>query len=155
MPAPDSLLVHVPALPAWVGKMLPALTQSGLPPTGPVIYYRDPDGKPFYALEPKRKKDGRAYVAVRASEDISFEDRPPNAAPAAEAAAPGGGKRVLYYRNPMGLPDTSPVQARAFPSTRACAVHNPVAIVSSMATGKCDTGPCSSATPLRGARRSG
>ena len=27
----------------------------------------------------------------------------------AEAAAPGSGKRVLYYRNPMGLPDTSPV----------------------------------------------
>jgi Cu(I)/Ag(I) efflux system membrane fusion protein len=33
------------------------------------------------------------------------------AAPAASAAAPAatGKPRVLYYRNPMGLPDTSPV----------------------------------------------
>src|SRR3954466_6474225 len=29
------------------------------------------------------------------------------------------------------------------PPTRACLVHNPVANVSSMATGLCDTGPCS------------
>jgi hypothetical protein len=29
VPAPDSLLVHVPALPAWVGKMLPALRSVG------------------------------------------------------------------------------------------------------------------------------
>lgn len=31
------------------------------------------------------------------------------APPAAAAAAPAAGKTVLYYRNPMGLPDTSPV----------------------------------------------
>jgi len=30
-------------------------------------------------------------------------------------------------------------------STRACVVHNPVANLSSLATGLCDTGPCSSA----------
>lgn len=29
-------------------------------------------------------------------------------APAASAEAPAGGKKILYYRNPMGLPDTSP-----------------------------------------------
>lgn len=31
------------------------------------------------------------------------------APPAAAAAAPAAGKTILYYRNPMGLPDTSPV----------------------------------------------
>jgi len=74
--------------------------------TGPVIYYRDPDGKPFYSLEPKKTADGRDYRPVHASEDVSFEDEPVQAAEAPAASAQGG-KRVLYYRNPMGLPDTS------------------------------------------------
>jgi Cu(I)/Ag(I) efflux system membrane fusion protein len=72
-------------------------------PQGAVIYYRDPDGRPFYSAEPKRTADGRDFVPVRASEDVSFEDAPQ---PQAQNA---GQKRILYYRNPMGLPDTSPV----------------------------------------------
>jgi membrane fusion protein, copper/silver efflux system len=76
-------------------------------PTGPVIYYRDPDGKPLYALEPKQTPDGRPYRAVLASEDVSFD--PPAAPPPTTAAGQPGGRRILYYRNPMGLPDTSPV----------------------------------------------
>ena len=31
--------------------------------SGPVIYYRDPDDKPFYSLEPKQTPDGRPYRA--------------------------------------------------------------------------------------------
>src|SRR3954464_2079518 len=108
LPAPDRLLAQVPALPAWASQMLPVLIRSAGAPTGPVIYYRDPDGKPFYALEPKRTQDGRAYAAVHASEDVSFEDKP-QVVSASESASQAGGKRVLYYRNPMGLPDTSPV----------------------------------------------
>lgn len=74
--------------------------------TGAVIYYQDPDGKPAYSATPRRTEDGREFRAVRASEDVSFEDKPPSTA---EAAAPASPRRVLYYRNPMGLPDTSPV----------------------------------------------
>lgn len=71
--------------------------------TGPVIYYRDPDG-PFYSAGPKKNASGKDYVAVRASEDVSFEDKPP------EVAQPqSSSRRIRYYRNPMGLPDTSPV----------------------------------------------
>src|SRR5205807_645203 len=33
------------------------------------------------------------------------------AAPA-PAAAPGGERKILYYRNPMGLPDTSPAHCQ-------------------------------------------
>jgi membrane fusion protein, copper/silver efflux system len=73
-------------------------------PSGPVIYYRDPDGRPFYSLEPKKTQDGRLYRAVLASEDISFDLKAATARP-----GPAGAKRILYYRNPMGLPDTSPV----------------------------------------------
>jgi Cu(I)/Ag(I) efflux system membrane fusion protein len=74
--------------------------------TGAVIYYQDPDGKPVYSATPRRTRDGRAFRTVRASEDVSFEGRPPATV---EAAGQAGPRRILYYRNPMGLPDTSPM----------------------------------------------
>lgn len=77
-------------------------------PTGPVIYYRDPDGLPAYAATPKKTVDGRDFRPVLAGEDLSFEDKPAAAATAAAAPASSEPKRILYYRNPMGLPDTSP-----------------------------------------------
>jgi membrane fusion protein, copper/silver efflux system len=80
----------------------PATTQ---PPSGPVVYYRDPDGKPLYSAERAETPDGRPYRPVLASEDIDFD--PQRKAPANGAAAPGS-KKVRYYRNPMGLPDVSP-----------------------------------------------
>jgi Cu(I)/Ag(I) efflux system membrane fusion protein len=70
----------------------------------PIIYYRDPDNKPLYSLEPKQTPDGRAYRAILATEDINFD----NAEKTAAQAQPGN-RRILYYRNPMGLPDISPV----------------------------------------------
>ncbi|RWK37391.1 efflux RND transporter periplasmic adaptor subunit [Mesorhizobium sp.] len=74
-------------------------------PSGPVIYYRHPDGDPAYSSTPKRTEDGRDFVAVLASEDVSFEVRPEMKA-GGEAVAPSD-RKILYYRNPMGLPDTS------------------------------------------------
>jgi membrane fusion protein, copper/silver efflux system len=82
----------------------PAEAVKPKPASGPVIYYRDPDGKPFYSSTPKKTKDGRNFVTVLASEDVSFDK--PKPAKAAEGRA---SKRIRYYRNPMGLPDTSPV----------------------------------------------
>lgn len=79
-------------------------------PIGAIIYYRHPDGLPQFSATPKNADDGRPFVAAHASEDVTFEDA---AAPAGTAAAevdtkvePAKGK-LLYYRNPMGLPDTS------------------------------------------------
>ena len=69
------------------------------------IYYRDPDGKPFYSLTPKKTPDGRDYVAVPAGADISFEPKHAHEPPATAQ----GPRKIKYYRNPMGLPDTSPV----------------------------------------------
>jgi Cu(I)/Ag(I) efflux system membrane fusion protein len=94
---------------AWFEGTAAAPASANPAPTGPVIYYRDPDGLPAYAATPKKTADGRDFLPVLAEEDLSFEDKPP--APAATvAAAPANGepKRILYYRNPMGLPDTSP-----------------------------------------------
>ena len=72
--------------------------------TDPVVYFRDPDGKPLYSLGPRKVPDGRDYLPVRASEDTSFGKTTTPAKPQAS-----GSRRILYYRNPMGLPDTSPV----------------------------------------------
>jgi membrane fusion protein, copper/silver efflux system len=69
-----------------------------------IIYYRDPDGKPFYSLEPKQTRDGRAYRPVLADEDVSFDLSTTKPSPSRPTS-----RRILYYRNPMGLPDTSPV----------------------------------------------
>jgi membrane fusion protein, copper/silver efflux system len=68
-------------------------------PTGPVIYYKDPNGRPFYSLTPRNTDDGKPYVAVHASEDVSFDPKP-----ATEGQA---GRKIIHYRNPMGLPDIS------------------------------------------------
>ena len=94
-------------LPGWVSAMLPAAANpvSERPaPTGPIIYYRDPDGAPDYALAPKKTASGKEYSAVRASEDVSFDEKGPEAA----AAKTAGSGKIKFYRNPMGLPDTSP-----------------------------------------------
>jgi Cu(I)/Ag(I) efflux system membrane fusion protein len=80
---------------------MPAVAQGAAAP----LYYRDPDGKPLYSLTPKKTPDGRDYVAVPAGADISFEPKP---APEPAAAARGP-RKIKYYRNPMGLPDTSPL----------------------------------------------
>jgi Cu(I)/Ag(I) efflux system membrane fusion protein len=87
----------------------PLAAAGGQAPSGPVIYYRHPDGDPSYSLTPKRTEDGRDFLAVLASEDLSFEDRPkPEVKAAGGEASEPGGRKILYYRNPMGLPDTSP-----------------------------------------------
>lgn len=73
---------------------------------GPILYYRDPDGAPIYSATPRDTKDGRAFRAVRAGEDSGFEDKPPATLAGPEKNA---SRRILYYRNAMGLPDISPV----------------------------------------------
>jgi Cu(I)/Ag(I) efflux system membrane fusion protein len=67
------------------------------------LYYQDPDGKPLYSPTPKKTEDGRDYVAVPAAADAPDQPAPMN------AADPQGERKIKYYRNPMGLPDTSPV----------------------------------------------
>jgi Cu(I)/Ag(I) efflux system membrane fusion protein len=61
----------------------------------PVLYYKDPMGKPDYSPVPKKDGMGMDFVPVYEESD----DTPP--------PKPQG--RIRFYRNPMGLPDTSPV----------------------------------------------
>jgi Cu(I)/Ag(I) efflux system membrane fusion protein len=69
------------------------------------LYYQDPSGKPDYSPTPKKDAEGRDYVPVF-DEPGAAASTP---APSAPATAQGGDRKILYYRNPMGLPDTSPV----------------------------------------------
>jgi membrane fusion protein, copper/silver efflux system len=66
------------------------------------LYYQDPSGKPDYSATPKKNAEGRDYVPVYDEPDAG-----PAGTPA--SASPGGERKILYYRNPMGLPDTSAV----------------------------------------------
>ena len=91
--------------PAFALAAVVSLARADDQPRRP-LFYQDPDGKPFYASGPKKTSDGRDYKPV-------FDDAAPQpAAPVATAgpapAKPPGDHRILYYRNPMGLPDTSP-----------------------------------------------
>lgn len=100
-----------PASPPWLAALLDGggiVPASGAVPEGPIVYYRHPDGDPAYSATPRKTGDGRDFVAVRASEDISF-DAPASAETMAADQAVPRDRRILYYRNPMGLPDTSPV----------------------------------------------
>ena len=93
-------------LTGWLDAVLPAAAKQsqGQPEaTGPIVYYRDSNGLPDYSPTPKKTSAGKDYLAVRASEEVSFEDKAPET-----ATAKGGERRIRYYRNPMGLPDTSP-----------------------------------------------
>lgn len=75
--------------------------------TGPIIYWRHPDGLPEWAASEAKTADGRAFLPVRSSEDLALN---PATEPAAELAPVAEAERsILYYRNPMGLPDTSRV----------------------------------------------
>ena len=70
-----------------------------------ILYYRDPSGAPYWSAEPKKDADGRDYLPVYEDEEVSFEpgERRSTRRPHSRS------RKILYYRNPMGLPDTSPV----------------------------------------------
>jgi Cu(I)/Ag(I) efflux system membrane fusion protein len=104
-----AILATAGASPWWLryaGHLaLPVAATANAQPAEAPLYYRDPDGKPFYSLTPKKTADGRDFMPVPKGGDISFDDPPATQ----EKASVEGPRKVKYYRNPMGLPDTSPV----------------------------------------------
>lgn len=83
----------------------PAAQSAGTesPATRTILYYRAPDKTPFWSAVPKQDQQGRPYVPVYDDEEPSFDTEQ------SKPQAAGGARTILYYRNPMGLPDTSPV----------------------------------------------
>jgi hypothetical protein len=67
-----------------------------------ILYYRDPSGAPSWSATPKNDAQGRAFLPV-------YDDAEPTFDPPAKPAVIQSGRKILFYRNPMGLPDTSAV----------------------------------------------
>src|SRR5713226_10304498 len=64
-------------LPGRLDGVLPAAAKQSMAQseaTGPIIYYRNPDGLPDYSPTPRKTAAGKDYLAVRSSADVSFED---------------------------------------------------------------------------------
>ncbi len=76
-----------------------------------ILYYKDPMGGPDTSPVPKKDSMGMDYVPVYADEAPSSaaDHQHGGEAPTAKPAMPPSERKILYYRNPMGLPDTSPV----------------------------------------------
>lgn len=75
-----------------------------------VVYWRDPDGKAAYSAAPAKTPDGRDYLPVYDDEAADFaENRKARAADLGRARQAKGERKIIGYRNPMGLPDISPV----------------------------------------------
>jgi Cu(I)/Ag(I) efflux system membrane fusion protein len=74
-------------------------------PDRAVLYWKHPDGTADFSPTPKKTPDGRDYLPVFEDQEADFKE------PKGKATADtkNGKRKVLYYRNPMGLPDTSPV----------------------------------------------
>jgi membrane fusion protein, copper/silver efflux system len=66
------------------------------------LFYRDPGGEPFWSAGPKKDDHGRDYLPV-------YDDGQTVDEPAKPRQQANSSRRILYYRNPMGLPDTSAV----------------------------------------------
>lgn len=94
---------HVHAPPATPGNDTPPPRASGAKRT--VLYWKHPDGTPDFSPTPAKTADGRDFVPVYEDEEKQLPGTPPKK-PNAIADAD---RKILYYRNPMGLPDTSPV----------------------------------------------
>jgi Cu(I)/Ag(I) efflux system membrane fusion protein len=86
-----------PVTPAGVAKVTMATAAERK-----VLYYRDPGGAPSWSATPKTDAQGRAFLPVYDDAEPTFD------APATPVAAQSS-RKVLFYRNPMGLPDTSAV----------------------------------------------
>src|SRR5260370_33850680 len=71
-----------------------------------ILYYRDPSGAPFWSATPKKDAQGRDYLPVYS------DDEPALAAKPKKPQAAGGERKILSYRNPMGLPDSTPVPTK-------------------------------------------
>lgn len=82
----------------WLADISPPAAAADRMP----LYYRDPGGAPLWSAGPKKDDRGRDYVPVYDDERAAPETSKPK-------QQADSSRKILYYRNPMGLPDTSPV----------------------------------------------
>lgn len=69
-----------------------------------ILYWKDPEGRPDYSSEPKKTSDGKDYIPVYEEDEKKIEGNEQTS-----KAHSKNVRKILYYRNPMGLADTSPL----------------------------------------------
>ncbi len=69
-----------------------------------ILYYRDPANAESFSATPMKNAAGDDYVPVYDDQEPPLESAAPTTTGSSTPA-----RKILYYRNPMGLPDTSPV----------------------------------------------
>lgn len=82
-------------------RPLEAITSAAAAADRGALYYRDPSGAPAWSARPKKDSEGRDYLPV-------YEETTTTESPKATPKRADNSRKILYYRNPMGLPDTSP-----------------------------------------------
>lgn len=113
VPKKDSMgMDYVPVRLSEVLPLFAKLPAVPSPSAEQPLFWRDSMGGQEISSVAKKDAMGMDFLPVRAAEIASL--LPPLVAEAAppqppEASAGPGAKRILYYRNPMGLPDISPV----------------------------------------------
>lgn len=93
----------------WSSERWPAhadVTTSAAAAERNPLYYRDLVGRRHGRRRRRKDAQGRDYVPVYDEDGPSTE--PPKVKPQQANAS----RKILYYRNPMGLPDTSRCQRR-------------------------------------------
>ena len=92
----------------WTAASVPEAVAmpAAAPKKRTVLYWKPPDNDADFAAEPKKTGDGRDYLPVYDDQEADFAEAKPKEPLRSATGAP---KKLLYYRNPMGLPDTSPV----------------------------------------------
>lgn len=92
----------------WAATSAPEIVAMPVaaPQARKVLYWKHPDNDADFAAEPMKTGDGRDYVAVYDDQEADFAQAKPKEPP---KGTDGPAKKLLYYRNPMGLPDTSPI----------------------------------------------
>lgn len=72
-----------------------------------ILYYKDPMGKPDFSPLPKKDSMGMDYIPVYKDEEAPLEPAAPSKVERVQSGSTE--RKILFYRNPMGLPDTSAV----------------------------------------------
>ena len=100
-------------LPPQNAAIAPAAAQE----VGTILYYQHPDGLPKFSQTPMKTPDGRDFVAVRESVETKTDS-------SKEASGAKKPRAIKFYRNPMGLPDTSPTPKKDSMGMDYIAVYN-------------------------------
>ncbi|MHB8886560.1 MAG: efflux RND transporter periplasmic adaptor subunit [Methylovirgula sp.] len=99
---------YLPVRRSLVLPLLKKLPATPVASTETPLFWRDPMGGSEISLSPKKDSMGVDFLPVRAT-DIAKLLPPIGARAQAAPQAKPAKRRILYYRNPMGLPDISKV----------------------------------------------